>query len=179
MSKKNQFEMICIVAMSENNIIGNGHGMPWKIPNDLKRLKKITMGCPLIMGRKTLDTLPKKLEGRVSIVLTKKMNFNSNHALQSNGILDAIEKAKKWLLIKNKNEKRIFLFGGGEIYRQGLKYCNEIEMTLVKKKVKGNVFFPDINMNDWDKIILNEIESVDESPSFLYQKFIRKNKVYL
>ena len=79
---KKKFKMICIVMMSNNNIIGVNDSLPWKIPNDLKRLREITMGCPLIMGRKTFDSLPKKLDGRFTIVLSRKTKGLSSVGLR-------------------------------------------------------------------------------------------------
>ena len=172
------FKMICIVMMSSNNIIGVNNSLPWKIPNDLKRLRKITMGCPLIMGRKTFDSLPKKLDGRFTIVLSRKRK-QSNSFYSINNIDEGIVKAKDWLKLNNTEENRIFLFGGGEIYKLGLKYCNEIEMTLVEQNIRGNIKFPKINREKWDTKILSRFSVSDTLPAYKYIKLFRKTPVII
>ena len=173
---KKKFKMICIVMMSNNNIIGVNDSLPWKIPNDLKRLREITMGCPLIMGRKTFDSLPKKLDGRFTIVLSRQTK-KSSYFYSINNINDGIIKAKDWLKINNAEENRIFLFGGGEIYKLGLKYCNEIEMTLVEQNIKGNIKFPTLNKEERHTKILSIFSITDTLPAYRYIKLLRRKPV--
>ena len=173
---KKKFKMICIVMMSNNNIIGVNDSLPWKIPNDLTRLREITMGCPLIMGRKTFDSLPKKLDGRFTIVLSRKTK-KSKYFYSINNINEGIVKAKDWLKLNNTEENRIFLFGGGEIYKLGLKYCNEIEMTLVEQNIKGNIKFPTLNQEEWHTKILSRFSITDSLPAYKYIKFLRRKPV--
>ena len=116
------------------------------MPGDLKRLKKMTMGSPLIMGRKTWDSIGRPLPGRANIVLTNSVTWKAEGAIVVNSFKDAIIKADEWIdnnmkLIKIL-PKKIFLFGGAEIYKIGLEYCDNIEMTKVKFNLKTGIKFP-------------------------------------
>ena len=105
--KKNRFRIVTIVAVSKDFIIGDGNRMLWHLPNDLKRLKSITLGNPLIMGRKTFDSIGKPLPGRANIILTNKRNFKDDIELEKyfvQNFEDAVIKANDWI---NKKFKKI------------------------------------------------------------------------
>ena len=107
MIKKNQFPIVTIVAVSNDFIIGDGNKMLWHLPNDLKRLKSITLGNPLIMGRKTFDSIGKPLPGRANIVLTNKTNLKDDVKSEKyfvHSIEDAIIKANNWISEKCKKK---------------------------------------------------------------------------
>ena len=117
--KKNRFRIVTIVAVSKDFIIGDGNQMLWHLPNDLKRLKSITLGNPLIMGRKTFDSIGKPLPGRANIILTNKRNFKDDIHLEKyfvQNFEDAVIKANDWINKKfKKNEqstKKNFYFWG-------------------------------------------------------------------
>ena len=93
----NQFPIVCIVAISKNYIIGDGKKLLWRIPNDLKRLKKMTMGNPLIMGRKTYESIGKPLIGRANIVLTRKKKWQKDGIIIVNNLESAVEKSNVWI----------------------------------------------------------------------------------
>ena len=127
--KKNRFRIVTIVAVSKDFIIGDGNKMLWHLPNDLKRLKSITLGNPLIMGRKTFDSIGKPLPGRANIILTNKRNFKDDIQCEKffvQNFEDAVIKANDWINKKFKkneqNTKKIFIFGGGEIYKLALNF---------------------------------------------------------
>ena len=179
--KKNKFSIVTIVAVSNDFIIGDGNKMLWHLPNDLKRLKSMTLGNPLIMGRKTFDSIGKPLQGRANIILTNKRNLKDDvqsekYFVQS--FEDAIIKANNWI-IKNfkKNEhstKRIFIFGGGEIYKLALSFCSQIELTLVDINLKNGVSFPLINEKKWEKKLIQKIEGNESYPSHSFWIYNRK-----
>ena len=179
--KKNKFPIVTIVAVSSDFIIGDGNKMLWHLPNDLKRLKSITLGNPLIMGRKTFDSIGKPLQGRANIILTNKRNFKDDvksekYFVQS--FEDSIIKANNWLTKKfKKNEqdkKRIFIFGGGEIYKIALDFCSQIELTLVDINLKNGVSFPIIDEKKWKKKILQRVEGNESYPSHSFWLYDRK-----
>ena len=158
MTTKKKFKnpIFCIVAMNENRIIGDGKKLLWHLPEDLKRLKKMTMGSPLIMGRKTWDSIGRPLPGRANIVLTNSVTWKAEGAIVVNSFKDAIIKADEWIdnnmkINQNITQKTIFLFGGAEIYKIGLKYCDNIEMTKVNFNLKAGIKFPKLNETDWEK----------------------------
>jgi dihydrofolate reductase len=126
-----------IAALGKNNLIGRTDGLVWRIPEDLKRFKALTMGHPVIMGRKTYDSIGRALPGRTNIVITKNKDFSAEGCIVANSVDEAIEKAKE------AGEGEIFIIGGGEIYKQALPYTDKLYLTLVKDSQDGNVFFPD------------------------------------
>ena len=179
--KKNRFRIVTIVAVSKDFIIGDGNQMLWHLPNDLKRLKSITLGNPLIMGRKTFDSIGKPLPGRANIILTNKRNLKDDIQLEKYFIQnfeDAVIKANDWIN-KNfkKNEqstKKIFIFGGGEIYKLPLNFCSQIELTLVDINLKKGVSFPFIVEKKWKKKLIQTVEGNKSYPPHSFWVYNRK-----
>ena len=179
--KKNKFRIVTIVAVSKDFIIGDGNQMLWHLPNDLKRLKSITLGNPLIMGRKTFDSIGKPLPGRANIILTNKRNFKDDIELEKyfvQNFEDAVIKANDWINKKfKKNEqstKKIFIFGGGEIYKLALSFCSQIELTLVDINLKKGVYFPFIDEKNWKKKLIEKVEGNESYPSHSFWVYNRK-----
>ena len=179
--KKNRFRIVTIVAVSKDFIIGDGNQMLWHLPNDLKRLKSITLGNPLIMGRKTFDSIGKPLTGRANIILTNKRNFKDDIELEKyfvQNFEDAVIKANDWINKKfKKNEqstKKIFIFGGGEIYKLALSFCSQIELTLVDINLKKGVTFPCINEKKWKKKLIQKVEGNESYPHHSFWVYNRK-----
>ena len=136
------------------------------------------MGTPLIMGRKTWDSIGKPLPGRASIVLTKSLTWNAEGAIVANSFESAVTMADSWIEINKKigNEaiqNKIFLFGGAQIYEIGLKYCDKIEMTRVKFCAISGSKFPKLKENDWKKTMLQYFEATTSSPEFSYWHYSR------
>ena len=179
--KKNRFRLVTIVAVSKDFIIGDGNQMLWHLPNDLKRLKSITLGNPLIMGRKTFDSIGKPLPGRANIILTNKRNFKDDIKLEKyfvQNFEDAVIKANDWINKKfKKNEqstKKIFIFGGGEIYKLALSFCSQIELTLVDINLKKGVSFPCIDEKNWKKKLIQKVEGNESYPPHSFWVYNRK-----
>ena len=179
--KKNRFRIVTIVAVSKDFIIGDGNQMLWHLPNDLKRLKSITLGNPLIMGRKTFDSIGKPLPGRANIILTNKRNFKDDIELEKYFVLnfeDAVIKANDCINKKfGKNEqstKKIFIFGGGEIYKLALSFCSQIELTLVDINLKKGVSFPYIDEKKWKKKMIQKVEGNEIYPPHSFWVYNRK-----
>ena len=170
--------IFCIVAMNENRIIGDGKKLLWHLPGDLKRLKKITMGSPLIMGRKTWDSIGRPLPGRANIVLTNSISWRAEGAIVVNSFEDAIFRADQWIDLNWKIDqkivqKKIFLFGGAEIYKIGLKYCDNIEMTKVKFNLRTGIKFPKLNERHWEKTKLEHNFATNDVPEHSYWHYKR------
>jgi dihydrofolate reductase len=133
-----------VVAVSKNGVIGRDGGLPWHISSDLKRFKEITMGKPIIMGRKTWESLPKKpLPGRRNIVLTKKIKDLGEGAEIVGTIDQAITLAA--------GAPEVCVIGGGEIYRQFLPHANRIYLTEVDLVVEGDTRFPELD-DSWREV---------------------------
>lgn len=156
-----------IVAVAENNVIGDNNSLIWHIPNDLKRFKTITMGHAVIMGRKTFESIGKPLKGRKNLIITRQKNYHAEGCQ----VVFSLEEALGLL----KNEKEVFIIGGGEIYRNAFSIANKIYLTKVHKKFNGNTLFPEIPMEQWD-VVHEEFITDDDKVSFSYSFIDLKKK---
>jgi dihydrofolate reductase len=133
-----------IVAMSENGVIGDKGKIPWHIREDLQRFKRLTMGHPIIMGRKTYESIGKPLPGRTNIVLTRSPNFTATpEALMFTGLDAALEHCRR------QNHDSVFIIGGSNIYQQALPLADKLFMTEVHQHVNGDTKFPDYDRAKW------------------------------
>ena len=157
-----------IVAASENNVIGNKGKLPWRLVADFKRMKELTMGHPLIMGRKTHESIGRALPGRRNIVITSQnVNF---HGCEVASSLDEALKA-----VKDDVSGEAFIFGGGEIYKQAIAKTDRIYLTRVHATVDGDAFFPEIDPQQW-KEIAQEDHPADTENQYPYS-FITYEKI--
>lgn len=158
-----------IVATSLNNAIGKNNQLLWHLPADLKFFKATTMGCPVIMGRKTFQSIGRTLPGRKNVVITKDKNFNSDHQFDI-VVVSSIDEA----LIKMHAEKEVFIIGGGEIYNQTIGITDLIYRTIVNTTIDGDVYFSEINKDEFN-LVWEEKHEADEKNKFdyTYQKFER------
>ena len=137
-----------VVAVARNGVIGRGGGLPWKLSSDLKLFKSITMGKPLIMGRKTWESLPKSpLPGRDNIVVTRNPDYAAEGAVVVNDIDAAVVKARE--LAKRAGADEIAVIGGGEIFSALLPRADRIYLTEVDIEVAGDTFFPALDPDAW------------------------------
>ena len=169
--------MTAVVAMAENRVIGDGNGLIWHIPDDLKRVKTLTMRCPLIMGRKTWDSIGRPLPGRASIVMTRDADWAADGAIRVSTMTAAIAAAREWIEATAEARPEIILFGGGEIYAQGLDYCHRVERTVINIAADGGkdaAFFPDLPADQWDIEIEAEIDAAGDVPAYRYERAIRR-----
>ena len=168
--------MTAVVAMAKNRVIGDGKGLVWHIPDDLKRVKTLTMGRPLIMGRKTWDSIGRALPGRASIVMTRDPDWAADGAIRASTITAAITAAREWIQVTAEAQPEIILFGGGEIYAQGLDYCHCVERTVITVAADGGkdaAFFPDLLADQWDIKIEAEIDAAGDVPAYRYERAVR------
>jgi len=159
--------IILIVAAAQNNALGKNNELVWHLPDDFKRFKALTTGHHIIMGRKTFESFPKPLPNRTHVVITRQKKYNPEGCI----VVDSIEKA---IAISPKNED-VFIIGGGEIYTLGLSFADKIELTRVFDDFDADVYFPEINLDEWE-LIKEEFHPKDEKHKhdFSYQTFIRK-----
>ena len=169
--------MTAVVAMAKNRVIGDGNGLIWHIPDDLKRVKTLTMRCPLIMGRKTWDSIGRPLPGRASIVMTRDADWAADGAIRVSTMTAAIAAAREWIEATAEARPEIILFGGGEIYAQGLDYCHRVERTVINIAADGGkdaAFFPNLPADQWDIEIEAEINAAGDVPAYRYERAIRR-----
>lgn len=159
-----------IVATSLNHAIGKDNQLLWHLPADLKFFKTTTMGCPVVMGRKTFQSIGRTLPGRQNVVITRDKNFNADNQFDLT-VVGSIDEA----LVKLHAEKEVFIIGGGEIYKQSIDSVDTIYITLVHTVIDGDVYFPEIDKSKFD-LVWVEKHVADEKNKFdfTFQKFERK-----
>ena len=159
-----------VVAMGLSNEIGTDNQLLWHLPKDLKHFKEITTGHPIIMGRKTYESIGKPLPNRTNIVVSRKKDWFEEGILIVGSIKEALKFAKKM-------DENIFIIGGGNIYEQTIDLADQLEVTQVKANLKSNVFFPKINPKVWKKTqeTCHEKDEKNEY-DFCFQTFVRKSE---
>ncbi|MHB1688162.1 MAG: dihydrofolate reductase [Ignavibacteriaceae bacterium] len=157
---------IIISAVAQNGVIGKSNGeMPWHSKEEFRHFKNTTLGFPIIMGRKTFETLGKPLKNRLNIVLTR--NRNINFAFTEIIIFDSLQIAYKFC--ESKSYEKIFVIGGAEIYKQAMNSADELLISYMKFDAEGDVYFPRIDENIWD------VKSVEKRNEFDIYTYVRKN----
>jgi dihydrofolate reductase len=156
-----------IVAAAENNVIGDQNKLIWHLPNDLKRFKALTMGHPIIMGRKTFESIGKPLPGRHSIIITRQKNY----VVAGCTVVNSLEGA-----IKASGDVDVaYIIGGADIYRQAMNLTDIIYLTRVHTTSAGDVHFPEIIPAEW-ATVEEETCAADEKHKFSYS-FITLKKI--
>lgn len=140
-------KLALIVAMAENRVIGRDNQLPWHLPNDLAYFKKVTMGKPIIMGRKTFESIGRPLPGRENIVITRQSDWARDDVTVCNSLEDAIAHASSLAAVQNLTE--IMVIGGSEIYKQALNRADRLYLTRVHGSVEGDALFPALNEAHW------------------------------
>ncbi|WP_375614617.1 dihydrofolate reductase [Bartonella sp. AC535YNZD] len=152
---------ICfIAAVAENGVIGREGAMPWHLSTDLQRFKALTLGKPIIMGRKTWDSLGRPLPGRTNIVITRDCTFNAEGAVVAHSLSQACSLATS--VASQNNVKEIFIIGGGEIFQQGLPMADKIFLTEVLASIEGDSFFPVFDKEKWIIVQTQDIPKGDK-----------------
>lgn len=158
-----------IVAMANNRVIGLNNQMPWHLSADLKKFKAITMGSPILMGRKTYQSIDRPLPGRTNIIISRNPDYKQDGCVVVNTIESALKKGSE-------NTKELFVIGGFDLYKATLPIADTIYLTLINKAFDGDTFFPELDMQDWfeaNREDINDDPNADFSYSFL--KLIRIN----
>lgn len=132
-----------VVAMAENNVIGKDGGLPWHIPADLKHFKAVTMGKPIVMGRRTFESIGRPLPGRLNIVVTRDPSRRWDGVETVRSLPDALERAAA------DGAAEIMIIGGGDLYRAALPLVQRIYLTRVHETVDGDTVFPELDPADW------------------------------
>lgn len=147
-------KLALIAAMSENGVIGRENKLPWHLPEDLKHFKKMTMGSPVIMGRKTYDSIGRVLPGRKNIILSRQSNLKIEGAT----VVADLESALK----DCEGAERAFVIGGAELYRLALPKADSVFLTIIHKKFDGDAVFPAIDFENDFKIVSKEDRETGE-----------------
>lgn len=142
-----------VVAASNNNAIGKSNKLLWRLPNDMRYFKNVTWGMPVVMGRRTFESLGKALPGRKNIVLTKKTGWKADSVIPVNNFDDAV------FLVKEMDVKEMMVIGGGEIYQSVFDRASRIHMTRVDSEFEADTFFPAIDPGIWELVRQKNYES--------------------
>ncbi len=147
-----------VVAAATNNTIGKDGKMPWHLPNDMKHFKNITWGMPVVMGRKTFESLGKVLPGRKNIVISRQTGLKIAGTVTVQKIEDAL------FVAKQTDAREVMVIGGGEIYKTLFDKAKRIYMTRVEAEPEGDTFFPPLNPKEWHLVSQQNHEADEKNP---------------
>ena len=133
-----------IVAMDANRVIGHENSLPWHLPADLKHFKQITMGKPILMGRKTWESIGRPLPGRTNIVITRDSNYSAEGCIVVHSVEEALHAAQ--------GHEEVMVIGGEQLYRQVLPDADRLYITQVEGEFPGDTFFPELDMAGWREV---------------------------
>jgi dihydrofolate reductase len=143
-----------VVAVAENDVIGRGNQLPWHLPADLRHFKLLTLGKPVLMGRKTYESIGKALPGRTNIVLSRSPEFAPRDCL----VVSTLEQARAAAGVQ-----ALMVIGGAEIYRQCLPYASRIHLTLIHARIEGDTTFAAWRGGEWDSSCCERHEADDKN----------------
>lgn len=139
-----------VVAMGENRAIGRGGDLPWRLHSDMRYFRKVTMGKPIVMGRLTFKSLPRALDGRVNIVLTRDRDFVAPGAVMAYSLEEGLEQAR--LAAKKAGVDEIMVMGGEDVFREVMPQAGRIYLTEVHASPHADTWFPDFDQSQWREI---------------------------
>jgi dihydrofolate reductase len=154
-----------IAAVAENGVIGRGGELPWRLSADLKRFKALTMGHPIVMGRRTWDSLGRPLPGRTSIVVTRQTRWSTPHAEVL--VVHDIDAALKAAATAPGGDREAFVIGGGELYSVAFPHAQRLYLTRVLSAVEGDATFPPYNESEW-RLLTSENHAADAKNDFAH-----------
>jgi dihydrofolate reductase len=153
-----------VVAVAENGAIGWGGDLPWRLSSDLKQFRKLTLGKPVIMGRRTFDSLGRVLDQRVNIVLTRDPEYDVPAVVVARNFEDALTRARK--AADEAGVDEIMVIGGGDVFREALPLAGRIYLTLVHAQPQADTWFPAFDASLWHEVLreAHEPGSKDDHP---------------
>ena len=152
-----------IVAMGTDGLIGEGLRLPWRLPGDLRRFRALTMGKPIVMGRRTFESLGGPLEGRTNLVLTRNPAYRADGCIVRHSLRDAVRHAEE---IIEGMRGEIVVIGGAEVFRQAAPFARRFYKTTVEGSFEGDTFFPSdaIDPADWERTFEEHHPAIDRNP---------------
>ena len=160
-------QLSIIVAMDRNRVIGNNDSLPWHISADLKNFKKITMGKPIVMGRKTHESIGIPLPGRENIIITRDKTYQAEGCTVLNSVEEIFDYCK--------GVEEVMITGGSEIYKHTLDQATHLYLTEVHTEVEGDTFFPEFERIEWNEVSREEF-AADEKNDFDYSFVVLEKK---
>ena len=160
-----------IAAVADNRVIGCDNRLPWHLPADLRQFKALTLGKPIIMGRKTWDSLGRPLPGRLNIVVSRQQGLQLAGAEVFDTLHAALQRAEQWAQAQGVTE--LMLIGGGELYAQALPFAQQLYLTRVHTSPDGDAFFPEFSAHTWQRISATAHDATPETPAHTYEHWLR------
>ena len=151
-----------IAAMDKNRVIGHNKGLPWHLPADLLWFRKNTLGKPIVMGRRTFESIGRPLPGRTNIVLTRDEMFEAEGCIVEYNIEDALRAAEN--VIGDNNDAEVIFIGGGQLFRQMIWRADRIYLTRIEAEFEGDTLFPEIRVADWTIVWQEELRQSEGNP---------------
>lgn len=167
MSEAVSTRVALIAAMGLNHVIGRDNQLPWHLPEDLKYFRSMTWGKPIVMGRKTFDSLGRPLPGRTNIVITGQQGLQLPGASVQHSVNAALEQAERQALLDGVDE--IMVIGGETLYRQTLERADRLYLTLVEAEPHGDAWFPAVDPSQWELVEERLVPGSEDYPAHRYQ----------
>lgn len=152
-----------IAAMAENRVIGRNNAIPWRLPADMQRFRTLTMGHPVIMGRKTYESIGRPLPGRKTVIITRQEDFRAAGCVITHDLRDALTACA--------GAEEVFICGGGELYEEALPLASRIYLTVIHQEVEGDTRFPEI---PGDFMVVEREELAGEEISCTFLRYERR-----
>lgn len=159
--------VVVVAAVARNRVIGSSGDLPWRLPADMKRFKAITLGKPMIMGRKTFDSIGRPLPGRRIIVVTRNPGWHAEGAETAASLAQALELARAG------EPDEIVVAGGGEIYARAVPLADVMRLTWVDAEPEGDATFPEFDAAEWREAGREEHRAEDGRPGFVFVDYVR------
>ncbi|MFK3794401.1 dihydrofolate reductase [Pseudomonas piscis] len=168
---KKSLPLSLIAALAENRVIGIDNSMPWHLPGDFKYFKATTLGKPIIMGRKTWDSLGRPLPGRLNIVVSRQTDLALEGAEVYPSLEAAVARAEQWALEQGASE--LMLIGGAQLYTQGLEQADRLYLTRVALNPEGDAWFPEFDEQRWKLVSDQPNPAQGDKPAYSFEVWER------
>jgi dihydrofolate reductase len=174
MTTERELQIVLVAAVAENGVIGRGNALPWRISSDLKHFRALTLGKPVIIGRKTYLSIGKPLAGRTIIVVSRDRNFTADGIVAATSLGAALAAARGDALRRGTNT--IVVAGGAEIYGQAMPFAARLAITEVHRQIDGDAHFPPIDPNIWRETSRDEpTPAQEDEAAFAFVTYARIN----
>lgn len=169
---KNSLPVCMIAALAQNRVIGRDNQLPWHLPADLKHFKALTLGKPIIMGRKTWDSLGRQLPGRLNLVVSRQPGLQLDGAEVFASLDAALVRADAWA--REQGAAELMLIGGAQLYELGLAQADRLYLTRVAVSPEGDAYFPEVNLADWQLTSAIEHPQGPDTPAYVFEAWARQ-----
>ncbi len=160
-----------IVAATRNQVIGRDNQMPWHLPEDLRYFKQRTLGKPIIMGRKTWESLGRPLPGRLNIVISRQAGLELEGAEVFTDLDAALQRGYQWAAQKGADE--VMVIGGGQLYQAALQLAQRVYLTRIDLELEGDTFFPVLDAQHWQQIEAETHPAQEQEPAYTFEVWQR------